>query len=194
MARLVVVMLLAGATYPSAVRAVRHRMTNVDLVAARLRETVKPGDLVLVNHWHLGISFNRYYDCPARCLTVPPIGFHRLPRYDLIKQQMMLADQTLPARQVTAQMGDALRAAHRVFIVGHIDLPSGGQPVAPLPPAPLPGNAPWLANVYETQWSLMIGYFLKQHSTTLVPVRVQVPGAVNAYENAQLFVASGWRR
>ncbi|MEO7683760.1 MAG: hypothetical protein ABIU86_07450 [Gemmatimonadaceae bacterium] len=192
-ARLVVVLLLASATFLPAMAAVRQRMTNVDLVASRLHEIAQPGDLVLVNHWHFGVTFNRYYNGRAGWMTVPPIAFHRFHRYDLLKQQMMVPDQTSPARQVIAQATEALRAGHRVFIVGRLELPSAVQPLAPLPPAPLPGHQPWPTNAYLAQWSLMVGDFLKRHSTTLESVHVEVRGSVNAYENAQLFVASGWR-
>jgi len=192
-ARLVVVLVLAGSTFPSALTAVRQRLTNVDLVASRLHDISQPGDLVLVNHWHFGISFDRYYHGSAGWMTVPPVGFHRFHRYDLLKQQMMLSDQTLPVRQVIARSVEVLQAGHRVFIVGRLDLPSGVQPVLLMPAAPLPGHDPWPTNDYLTQWSLMVGLFLKQHSTTLVPLRVEVPIRVNRYENAELFVASGWR-
>jgi hypothetical protein len=190
-ARLVVVLVLAGSTFPSALTAVRQRMTNMDLVASRLSEIAQPGDLVLVNHWHFGISFDRYFNGPAEWMTVPPIGFHRFHRYDLLKQQMMLSDQTLPVRQVIERSVEALQKGHRVFIVGRLDVPSGVQQVEP-PAAPLPAHDPWPTNDYLTRWSLIVGLFLKQHSTTLEPLRVEVPIRVNRYENAELYVASGW--
>lgn len=192
-ARIVVVLLIAGATYLPARGAVRHRMTNLDLVASRLRHIAQPNDLVLVNPWYFGVSFDRYYHGPAGWMTVPPIGFHRFHRYDIMMRQMMLPDQTFPARQVTAQAGETLRAGHRVFVVGWFELPSAAKPIAPMLPAPLPESDPWPANAYLTQWSLMVGDFLSQHSTALAQVRVEPRGVVNRYENAKLFAVSGWR-
>ena len=76
--------------------AARHRMSNVDLVTSRLHEIARPGDLVLVHQWYNGVTFNRYYHGPARWMTVPPIGYYRFHRYDIVKQQMMLSDQAYP--------------------------------------------------------------------------------------------------
>jgi hypothetical protein len=192
MARLFAVLLIAGATLPPAVRALRHRMSNVDLVVSRLHEIAERGDLVLVHQWYAGVTFNRYYHGPSRWMTVPPIGYYRFHRYDILQQQMMVSDQTLPARQVTTEVSEALRAGHRVFIVG-TEFHAAAQPPALLRPAPLPGAAPWPYNSYLEQWGSIVGQFLKQHSTALVPVRVEARGPVSGYENIQLFVASGWR-
>jgi hypothetical protein len=52
---------------------------------------------------------------------------------------------------------------------------------------------PKQVGAYHRQWSLMVGYFLQQHSSRLVEVPVEVRSVVSKYENLQLLVAEGWR-
>jgi hypothetical protein len=192
-ARLALALLLAGATLLPTTREVQKRMSNVDLVAARLNEIALPGDVVLVNAWFYGISFSRYYHGQASWMTVPPIGSHRFHRDDLVRKMMMMPDQAAPVRLVTDRATAALRDGYRVFIVGGVVFPAGVQPPIPLPAAPFPGEEPWHEGRYLEQWTLMLGYFLQQHSIKLAALPVAVPSAVNKFENVPLLVAEGWR-
>ncbi|MEO7503473.1 MAG: hypothetical protein ABIW94_12615 [Gemmatimonadaceae bacterium] len=192
-ARLGVVLLIAGATFVPAVHAVRKRMTNVDVIASRLSAMGRPDDLVLINSSHTAITFARYYRGTARWMTVPFFDFHRFHRYDIIQKNMMLADQRAPVRPVIDRARETLRAGHRVFVVGQLDFSTGNEPPNLLPPAPLPGIEPWPERLYNSQWSSLVGDFLQTHSTRIVAVPVMVAGPVSDYENVQLFTAEGWR-
>jgi hypothetical protein len=190
--RIAIVLLIAGATFFPAVRAVRTRLTNVDLVASRLRQIAQPDDFVLVYPWYNGVSFDRYYGGPAPWVTIPPIAYHRFHRYDLLKQRMMAGDQTAPIRPATDKAGEALRMGHRVFVVGGLEFPPAGERPKVLPAAPLPGDQ-WPEPAYNSQWSSMVGYFLQLHAATLEVVQVRTQGRVSRYENLPLLAARGWR-
>ncbi|HYN81582.1 MAG TPA: hypothetical protein VES88_08780 [Gemmatimonadaceae bacterium] len=192
-ARLGIVLLLAAATILPAAGESRQRMTNVDLIASRLHQIGRPGDLILVNGWYPGVSFSRYYRGPVSWMTVPPLGFYRYHRYDKIKTLMMLRDQTMPVRPATDQAAVVLQGGHRVFIVGGLIFSRPNRPRSPPRPAPRPGDHPWPEAEYSTEWSLMLGDFLREHSSTLVKVPVEVPTPVSPYEDLELLVAEGWR-
>jgi len=122
---------------------------------------------------------------------VPPLGFHRFHRYDIVKQEMMRADQSAPTRAVIDRAGEALRGGHRVFVVGGLQFPAGAAaPMAP-PRAPVPGSDPWPEGAYNVHWSRVVGHFLRKHST--IRVELPVKERVSDYERGRLLVAEGWR-
>jgi hypothetical protein len=192
-ARLGVVLLLAAATTLPAAEEAGQRMTNVDVIASRLHEIGRPGDLILVNPWYSGVSFNRYYRGPGSWMTVPSIGFYRYHRYDIIKKLMMLSDQTMAVRPATDQAAKVLQGGHRVFVVGGLVFSRPNQSRAPPPPAPRPGDHPWPEAGYATAWSRMLGDFLREHSSALVKMPVEVHTPLRPYEDLDLLVAEGWR-
>jgi hypothetical protein len=191
-ARLVVVSVVAAASILPALRAVRMRLTNVDLVAEQLQRSSDSSDVVVVTPWYHGVAFSRYYRGRAEWMTVPPLGFYRFHRYDLFKRRMMATDQTEPAREVIEKAGVALREGRRVFIVGWFEFPPPAQPTPLLPPAPLP-DLTWPSDRYAIQWSHLVAYFLQKHASTVTVLPVEVPRRVNPFENLSLIVASGWR-
>jgi hypothetical protein len=190
--RLAAALVIVTATLVPTRRAVRTRLTDVDVVAAQLAALARPGDLVLVTPWHYGVSFNRYYRGSAEWMTVPPISSHLLHRYDLLTELMHMPDQTFPARQATDRAADALRAGHRVFIAGGlVDPPPGEQPRV-LPPAPWPGGI-WSEGAHEQQWSMMVSQFLTQHVAKKTRIPIEVTRVVSRYENLSLEMLEGWR-
>lgn len=191
-ARTAGVLMLGCLTLVPATQAVRMRLTNADLVASKLRLVGRPSDLVIVNPWYNGVSFDRYYQGPAPWKTSPPIAFHRFHRYDLLKQELLMPDQKMVLRPVMEQAEKALRNGDRVFIVGRLTILPTGQMPTYLPPAPLPGSL-WWDGPYYYEWSTTLGYFLRQHVVTLARVSVKTPRPVSDYENLQLLVAAGWR-
>jgi hypothetical protein len=191
-ARIAVALLLAMVTLVPAAEAVQKRMTNVDLVASRLHGMSQPGDVVLVNQWYYGVSFDRYYRGPAAWMTVPPIGYHRLHRYDVIKEKMMLPDLTLAVRPVIDRARDALRSGHHVFIVGRLEFSSTERPLLSSPPPLSPGLIA-SSDLYAEQWSIRLGDFLRQHSTALRAIPIKADRPIRRYENLDVFVAEGWR-
>jgi len=165
------------------------RQTNVDLVAARVAASAAPDDLVVVNSWYYGVSFNRYYTGAARWLTLPDIRDHRVHRYDLLKARMVSRS---PIDDVLATISTALKDGHRVWLVGGADWPRPGETVQALPPAPLTPEG-WHDWPYATSWSRQLGAFLESHAGQIAPVAVPVDGPVSVLENLPLAVAAGWR-
>jgi len=165
------------------------RQTNVDLVAARVAASAAPDDLVVVNSWYCGVSFNRYYTGTARWLTVPDIPDHRVHRYDLLKARMV---SRAPIDDVLATIAAALRSGHRVWLVGGAEWPRPGETVQALPPAPLTPEG-WHDLPYMTSWSRQLGAYLESHAGQLTPVAVPVADRVSALEDLPLVVAAGWR-
>jgi hypothetical protein len=191
-ARLVVVSVVAAASFLPALRTVRMRLTNIDLVAEQLQRSSDSSDVVLITPWYHGVAFSRYYRGHADWMTIPPLGFYRFHRYDLIKRAMMATDQTEPVREVIEKAGLALREGHRVFIVGWFEFPPPAQPTPPLPPAPLPDQG-WPSDLYGIEWSRQVAYFLQRHAATVTGSPVEAPRRVNPFENVSLIVAKDWR-
>ncbi|HLE57930.1 MAG TPA: glycosyltransferase family 39 protein [Rhodothermia bacterium] len=191
-ARIAGTLLLLTATIIPTRRAVRTRLTDVDLVAARLEAVARPGDLVLVSPWHYGVSFNRYYHGAAAWMTVPPLAFHRFVRYDLLVDNMTMPDQTAPVRPVRERAEEVLRSGHRVFVVGLLLFPVPGHEPPVLPPA-RPRTKSLPEGDYQNQWLTMVGDFIQRHAAGIAPVSVEADRVVSRYENLSIQVVEGWR-
>lgn len=189
-ARLAVVVMIAAATLLSTERAVRTRLTNVDLVAAQLERMAKRGDVILVAPWEYGVSFRRYYHGAAGWNTVPPLELHGFHRYDLLIALRRLQDQTLPARLATDRAGEALRSGRRVFVVGELTRPQPGVQPTVLPPAPRGSSGDGL---HERQWYMMVSQFLAQHAVQRHRIALPPAGVVSQYEDLSLRMFEGWR-
>lgn len=190
--RLALVLLLAVATLVPTARAVRMRLTNVDVVTAQLDKIARAGDVVLVAPWTYGVSFDRYYRGAAGWMTVPPMRAHHLQRFDLLNDLMRLPDQTLPARVATDQAAEALQTGHRVFVAGQLSVPRPGFQPAGFPLSPAPGSTS-SDGLHERQWYLMVGQFLAQHAVKRHHIPVNGPGVVSHYEEFSLRMLEGWR-
>ena len=191
-ARLIVVAVIAAASFSAASRAVGLRLTNVDLVAKALQSSSRKGDVIIVTPWYHGVSFWRYYQGPADWMTLPPLGFHRFHRYDLFQREMTEADQTQPVREAIEKASAALRGGHRVFIVGWFSFPPAPPPSPPLSAAPLPDGS-WPSDLYALEWSRQFASSLEGHITELTPIPVEAPTRINSFEDLSLIVASGWQ-
>ena len=165
------------------------RQTNVDLVARQLEERAQPNDLVVVNPWMLGVSFNRYYHGSAKWVTNPLMDDHRLHRYDLLKANMMSPDAFAGLQ---AMMTETLRANHRIWIVGRTYLPEPGGHLEPLPPAPH-SKYGWDGDTYAVFWSAQLGDFMVKHVSSGGFVPVGDDEGVNPLERERLFMVEGWR-
>jgi hypothetical protein len=165
----------------------RMRSTNIDRVAREIAQFATPEDTVVVTPWQNGITFQRYYQGVAAWETVPPIADHRLHRFDLLKRRMMDPDAMRP---LLLRIERTLKAGHRVFWVGDLQVPEDDQPVPPLPPAP-EGTWGWRELPHYAGWGLQAGYVL-QHlasSARRVPVATDLP--VMFYENPTLVLIEG---
>jgi hypothetical protein len=175
---------------PSVWEKVNIRQTKIDLVAARLEKTAEEKDLIIVNPWFYGITFQRYFHKPAEWQTIPPMTDHRIHRYDLLKQQMAADD---PLKPLTARITETLSSGHRVWVVGTLKMPSGNRPPPVFPPAPR-GPAGWSEDAYQFSWSMQVAHLLATHAARAQVIDIPLPQAVNPFENAILLEFDGWRQ
>jgi hypothetical protein len=172
-----------------AAAAARTRLTNVDQLAAVVAEGAAAGDLVLVNPWSCGISFNRYYHGAAPWTTLPALADHRFHRYDLLKAKM---SSPRPIDDVIDRLGRTLRGGHRVWLVGGVGLSRTPEPVVPLPPAPRSPTG-WYDLPYTLSWSRQAGAFLQAHTVEWQGVRLSGGDPIDPLERLPLLVAYGWK-
>jgi hypothetical protein len=167
-----------------------QRFTNLDLVAQRLTAEAGPDDFIIVTPWYCGISFGRYFKSSTPWDTLPPLRDHSTHRYDLVREKMETRDAIGP---VLAQMGAALQAGHRVWIVGRINIPAPGKPLPPdLPPPPLKYSN-WSDQPYNRNWVAQATGFLSNHSRQFQQVYYSTNLYVSFTENMQLSMAEGWQ-
>lgn len=168
---------------------VRFRMTNVDLLACRLTAEAGPQDYVIVTPWMCGITFDRYFQSPPAWTTLPPLADHKLHRYDLIHVQIQNTNAIDP---VLERIETTLRAGHRVWVVGWMDIPKLEDPLpGTLPPAPRPYTG-WSEMPYARNWASKVAYLLRHHCRQFEVVDTPPPWRINSNENVQLLTASGW--
>lgn len=167
----------------------RVRMTNMDLVAARIAAEASPGDLVVVAPWHNGISYLRYGRGATPWVTLPELADHRIHRYDLMKARMMEPE---PLRDVLGAVERTLSSGHRVWVAGELEIPAPETAVPAPPPAPAPGTG-WSEQPYVQAWSLQLGALLREHAIGGGRVPVPWNGPINGFERLDLYVFSGWR-
>jgi hypothetical protein len=181
--------LLAALMLPATAGEAALRMTNVDQIARTVAEGAGRRDLVLVNYWFYGVSFQRYYQGEARWMTLPALEDHRFHRYDLVKACMMDDD---PTRDVRRAIRRTLRSGHRVWVVGTLDTAPAGQPPLDPPPAPAAATG-WQDGAYYVAWSQQIQAYLNEHA--LPPALITPPseGPVSGFEVLNLWVFRQWQ-
>ncbi len=167
---------------------VRARQTNMDLVTHALEQQASAKDLIILNPWYLGVSFNRYYHGTTRWLTVPTIAEHRVHRFDLLKEKMMAVAPLDDLKQV---MAETLQRGNRVWFVGDTVWLSEEKVPSILPPAPQ-SQFGWSYSGYLPAWSQQLLAFAQWHAVRgdliLSPAK-----DVNAVENVSVWALQGWR-
>lgn len=162
--------------------------SNARLISETAQNEARAEDLIIVNPWSYGISFNWYYHGSARWLTVPELGDRRVHRYDLLVNKMASPG---PLTDVEEAIASTLQSGHRVFVVGQIDMPPEGEPPMKLTPAPDPKFG-WLDLAYAKAWSQQIGWLIEQHVEH--PSVIVGPGQmVRDREYMMLFRLEGWK-
>lgn len=167
---------------------VQPRKTNLDELAARLTREATPGDLVIVNPWTFGISFNRYYRGQAPWTTLPPLADHRVHRFDLFRARMLDNDACLPVLDAARR---ALVGGHHVYLVGDYAPVPGAWPVVSHVGPHQPGET-WHDGPPSGRWSAQVSTYL---ALVAGPPRAEAPelaSAVSPYEDARLNVFTGW--
>ena len=181
--RVGLVALIAFVPLITGVNLARYRQTNIDLIAARLREQAKPNDLILVYPWYCGVTFNYYYHGATPWVTLPALSDFRFARYDLLMEKLAA---TAPIKPVLDQMAQTLGSANRLWIVGDLPAPEADETEPPdLPPAP-GGPQGWFDVPYTYVWGRQVEHFIASHGGHIEPVSTGSDDGVNLYEKASL--------
>lgn len=179
---------LAIAVVPKAVGDVQYRQTDVDVIAKILGVRAGVRDLIVIQPWYCGVTFDRYYRGTAPWVTLPPLEDCRMHRYDLLKEQLAAAH---PTGMVLQRMAMTLSSGHTLWVVGRLDIPPGPDARIPyLPPAP---NSRWgWSDVpYIEVWSEKMGKVVARNATSIERVEVPEPLRVNPYEDLPLYRVRG---
>jgi hypothetical protein len=187
--RTVVAVTIIGLVFIPVLSGVQVRQTNIDLIAAKLMRMVDKDDLILVDPWYCGATFERYYQGMAPWTTLPPHEDLKLQRKDIFRRQMVSPN---PIGPVLESIGTTLRSGNRVWLVGGLPLPRGEEALPPVLPAP---NSPWGwdHNAYSRIWALQAGHFVKSHALEGRVLPVEFNGPVSPYENLEVVVVQGWQ-
>jgi tetratricopeptide (TPR) repeat protein len=185
--RLAVVGLLILLPYPESAGLARWRLTNLDLVAARLQAEAGPEDLIAIHPWYCGVTFNRYYHGKAPWLTVPPMDDYRLQRIDLLRERMLAED---PLGTALTRAADTLASGHRLWLVGWFTF--NGQLPARLPKPPH-GPQGWYEAPYEAVWAQQFAYLVVTRAGKLERIYDGATGFISPYENLPIYLAQGRR-
>jgi hypothetical protein len=188
-ARLVLCLAAGALLLVPAVSFVKVRWTRVDVVAAKVEAAAAPGDLVVLNPFWIGITFQRYYHGKAPWISVPPMADLKIVRYDWYKEAMTRPGAAQP---VLDAMTRTLQGGHRVFWVEGMNSGPEGQPARVLPPAPLPGSG-WFLGPYLLAWGREAAHHLESHAVQANVVDVNPGAPVMGYEAVTLTEVSGWR-
>jgi hypothetical protein len=180
--RLTLAWILVVSAFPSVWQEVHTRRTNIDIAASRLLLDARPQDLIIVDPFYCGTSFERYYAGKTRWMTLPPIGNPRSGVYEDVKKAMMEKD---PLREVLSSAEDTLRHGNRVWVVGQFIL-SDPQKLPPPPPPPPNGPMGWNHGPYSDYWSLRLGAFLLTHSGRIGRYPTNPGRPVNYHEDVAL--------
>ena len=175
---------LALAAYPKII----ERQTNIDLIATNLEKNAVPRDLIVVNPWDRGVSFNWYYSGSAPWITVPMMSEHRIHRYDLLKAKMMSPN---PLDDLYESIKAALQSGSRVWLVGGAQWLRPNEVPRRLPTAPN-SEFGWNNDAYRNSWSQQLAAFIQAH---VVHANMAIkPGElVNEVENEPVWELEGWR-
>ena len=164
------------------------RQSNADLIAHWLQSHARTDDLIIVNPWFFGVSFNRYYSGASRWLTLPILSDRRIHRYDLLRERMSEEDAVADLRST---IENTLRNGGRVYLVGCAHWLAQGEQAVVLPPAPR-SKYGWNFLPYTIAWSQQVADFLVKHvqtGATLPPFGEHI----NPQEDIPLCQVEGWR-
>ncbi|MBN1391747.1 MAG: hypothetical protein JW947_02980 [Sedimentisphaerales bacterium] len=187
--RIAAAILAAATTLAICWETVHIRQTNVDIAALTLEKSAGANDLIVVNPWYLGVSFQRYYHGTAPWITIPPIEDHKVHRYDLIKAEMSSFNHSEP---VLSEISKTLKSGGTVWVIGWISGPSGNNLPESLPPAP-ESIYGWSERAYRMSWEKLLVNFITAHSRSNKPLPPLTEKSVNSFEDCHILTFMGWR-
>lgn len=190
--RVLLIILVVGLTLTALRQKVNIRQTNVDFIATELAKKVSKEDLVLVNPWFAGITFQRYYKGTASWMTIPPLEDLRIHRFDLLKEKM---SNRYPMQQVFSGIEETLKRGGTLWLVGdfynryrHRE----GMVPKVLAPAPYESYG-WKSGPYRQSWLIQTEYFIHSNARQYERLPLKQYGSVNPYERLFVVTAIGWR-
>lgn len=185
----VCVVVITGVVFLPVLKSTHMQFTNIDAIVDKLEEVADKEDLILVNPWYCGTTFQRYYGGSTLWMTIPPVEDYSVQRPDIIKKKMTMAE---PLQPVFDAMKKRLESGKRVFFVGGLDFPSEGQEPPRLPPAPK-GPHGWYSLDYIIAWSLQTGHYVRTHALRGEKVPLPPDADVSLYEKHDLLLVHGWQ-
>lgn len=185
--RLALCIAMAALTIPRIGEEAGIRQSNIENIAQILEARASHDDLIVVNPYYAGWTFQRYYHGKTPWETVPPLENHGIYSMALFKRQMTAHEPLAP---LFAQIERTLASGRHVWLVGTVPLPSGGPP--PAPPTANGANGSF-EMYYQEGWERQVGYFLATHVLSGQVVDPQTSQPVYPLENARLLMFDGWR-
>jgi hypothetical protein len=179
--------------FPAILKLAKYRQTNIDLITAELRQQAKPGDLILVSPFFLGITFDRYFKGQAAWTTLPPVDDHRFLRLDQFKQA--LCSKPL-LQSVLDRVARTLATGHTLWLVGDWPPQKPGETAPPeLPDPPPPGQPFGFAEGSRCTraWERQTVFLIATRAERAGVVPVQPATLVSETEKVRLIRATGWR-
>jgi hypothetical protein len=173
--------------------AVRFRMTNIDLVANRLSNEARPGDLIIVCPWYMGSSFERYYQGSAQWTNFPDVH-HFLGAGDVELMQNVMSKGT-PAgiRKDLDRMHTVLESGGRIWWVGLFRSVPPKQSPTVLEPAP-DSRYGWDQAAYLSSCLEFAGQELRSPANSVRRIQMNASAQVNPLESPSILVFQRLRR
>ena len=166
----------------------QFRLTTTDLIARDLSQKVRPGDLVIVTPWYVGITFGRYYQGAAEWTNLPNVDHidHHLA-YQQQKEKVMPWPSPQGIQQELQKIDDTLRAGGRIWWVGPLKLLPPGKPPLILSGAPDPRYG-WSESAYLTSWQQIAVAKMQSIGVNIRPWAIPRSKGVNPDENPAVFL------
>lgn len=185
--RIVLILILVVVFGKSVWQQVQIRQTNIDMIANHLENDVKKGDLILINPFWYGVTFQRYYDGESEWTSIPPLEDHRRQRYDLLKKRMV---ETNPMASVLSKITETLDAGNKIFVVGELPQVSSGQKLPSVLPAPHPVTG-WNCVTYIVHWGRQVSLALEEKALERNFFVPRTDRVINPYENVRVEIIQG---
>jgi hypothetical protein len=189
--RVLLAICAAGFARTSAVpvwKNVAIRRTNVDIIAARLQTMAPEGDVIVVDPWYIGVTFNRYYHGKLEWTTIPPVSFFDYQEYRQLPKY--IADRRA-VDPLIRKLSEVLRGGHRVWVVtgGWLPVVPPGAPFFQRIPDPVSG---WNVGASESSWSQEVLYALRRNSKRVRSVAIPDDQTISRFEPLQVWCVEGW--
>lgn len=162
------------------------RQTNMDIVAELLEKSADKNDLIIVNPWYFGTTFDRYYDGEAPWLTLPPLGDHKLTRYDLLQEAMKGSNAISKVIQAAE---NSLSSNGDVWHVGYFPKADSSINMSSVGPAP-DKIIGWSAAGYARHWSTNLANWIRAESLTTTRIKIKDKHNYHPYSRVSLYKIS----